>query len=283
MCIGGEVLEMMENDEDAKLVKDRGVRLIRGLRSTFDRLASVWYALVGLLIARGIKPARIAWLGTSAGRQTLEKIADTMAAILAPTAVLAPAGKPTGWAKSTSGQFANWYTLYKKHFGIDLELDAVGAQIPERQEGFDRLIVVAKGITIDNVYGVCAKLFSCRRYADELDARLVKDDRDPVLGSYAVWVRDMSEADEGTRRFSANDLAEQKFAGITLLERLLLELVCFEESEGHLDLKFRTLCSGSRFAGDAVPTVYTLGGRLKISSVYVGDRCDDLGARKVIA
>lgn len=79
------------------------------------------------------------------------------------------------------------------------------------------------------------------------------------------YFKKIVEADPEYADKSANEL-EGKIEGITLRERLLLELQYFEETGKHLDEKSVTLCTGSRGAGGRVPNVDWSPGR---RAVYV--------------
>lgn len=59
------------------------------------------------------------------------------------------------------------------------------------------------------------------------------------------------EADEENKNKSANEIEN----GITLRERLLMELDYFNETGEHLDVKNITLCAGSRYSDGDVPYV----------------------------
>ena len=85
---------------------------------------------------------------------------------------------------------------------------------------------------------------------------------------------DSQEPDEKTLGKSANE-ADSERKGITLRERLLLELAYFEKYEKHLDVESWTICSGSRFADGSVPRVRLGGGRVCVD----WDSPDRSGAR----
>jgi hypothetical protein len=193
--------------------------------------------------------------------------------------------KEDPWPKQSvvadvSVQLAKWVTLYRKYFGV--ELDPKTVRVPAHKEGFDRLIVVPCDLTVNKIYDACAKAFPCWRWTNDLNVAVVKNDRDLANGTYAVWVRDTVEADKETRNLSANDLAERKIAGVTLLERLLLELACFEETGNHLDLESVTLCSGSRYS-DGVPGVCWCRDKLRVYWRCADDRGADLGVRVAVS
>src|SRR3990167_5339132 len=50
--------------------------------------------------------------------------------------------------------------------------------------------------------------------------------------------------------------ADPNQTGITLRERLLMEILYFKETGNHLDIKGWTICSGSRGSDGGVPDVY---------------------------
>jgi hypothetical protein len=165
----------------------------------------------------------------------------------------------------------DWRRFYKKHFGLEVNLSNL--KTPEQQPGFDRLIIVAQGLTLNQVYDVCSKHFSCWRCVKNLDKAIVENDRTSDKGSYAVWFRDRQEADEELEDLSADQLAGKKISGITLLERLIYELKYWDETGKHLDIFNVTLCAGSRDSGGNVPGV-------DWDDVGLGVRWSDSGTRR---
>lgn len=150
-------------------------------------------------------------------------------------------------------QLISWCVLIKDLFGIKINTSSL--KIPEPQPGFDRLIVVPKGITLNQIIVACRERFGdvycCY---DDLDRTVVQNDRTNSQ-TYAIWVRERIEADEELKNLSANQLQKQNVPGITLMERLLQELKYFSETKKHLDLKNITLCAGSRYSDGSVPGV----------------------------
>lgn len=185
------------------------------------------------------------------------------------------------FATDFGGPLRGWEKFYRKRFG--LMIDFSGVRIPEKQEGFDRLIMVAKGLTPNQAFDACKKNFPAWRYIDNLD-KATKDlnDREPRTESYAIWVRDRIEADEKLKKFSANELKEKGIPGITLLERLVYELKYWSETGQHLDIQNWTLCSGSRNSDGSIPSVRWRGSRLGVNWVYPSSRFDDLRSRAVV-
>lgn len=188
-----------------------------------------------------------------------------------------------GWkvTKIVEQRKQEWFYFYRKHFG--LELDFSSLKIPEQQPGFERLIIVVQGLTLNQVYNVCAKNFSCWRYVDDLDKAITLNDRNSGKDSYAVWFRDRKEADEELKNLFADQLAEKRIPGITLLERLFYELKYWDETNEHLDISNWTLCAGSRGVDGRVPYVGWSRGGLEVHWSYSDGRNDDLRSRATVS
>ena len=146
---------------------------------------------------------------------------------------------------------ATWARFYFDVFGV--EKDFSGLVIPKRKRGFDRLLVMAEGMTPNRLFDKIKELMPAWRYQDDLD--IIVSDR-KADHDYAVWIRDRVEADEELKNLSANDLKERDVADITFPERLLHEIVFFKETGNHLDVHNWTLCAGSRHPYGHVPCVY---------------------------
>lgn len=145
---------------------------------------------------------------------------------------------------------ADWERFYQD---VGISVDFSNLVIPAKQDGFDRLIIEAGGLTPQKVYNVCERLFKCRKWIDKsLDEVITHSDR---IGLHAVWVRERKEADEELKNLSANQLKELVVSGITFNERGLYEAKYFKETGQHLDMVNITLCSGSRCFDGGVPGV----------------------------
>jgi hypothetical protein len=180
-------------------------------------------------------------------------------------------------------QLEAWKVFYKKFFNI--EIDAFVTRIPEHQSDFNRLIVVAKGLTLNQVYGVCAKHFPCWRWTEDLDKAVDQNDRDPKNGAYIIWVRDRQEADEELKNLSADQLKEKDIPCITLLERCLLEFFYWDETGGkHLETSSITICAGSHSDSGVPGTGDPDGSSLfKICSYFSDGSGGGLRARSVVS
>lgn len=157
-------------------------------------------------------------------------------------------------AYATEAQLAKWARLYNEEFGITLNVSEI--KVPEHKEGFDRLIIVAEGLTPEKIFQAMNKKMPAEENLDNLnEAESVrKADK-----AYAVWARDRVEADEELKNKSANDLKSEGTNCITLEERLLLEMMYFQETGEHLDVQNVTLCVGSRYADGSVLFVHWCG------------------------
>ncbi len=130
--------------------------------------------------------------------------------------------------------------------------------VPMRKTGFDRLIIIADTtLTKNQVFDVCKLSFSSWKCVTDLDTVIPvkKDQRHPAQGPYAIWVKDEVDSDHDLCRTSADMIQKRGLKTITLLERMILEVIYFRETCEHLDLKTWTLCSGSRDLDNDVPCV----------------------------
>lgn len=184
----------------------------------------------------------------------------------------------------TGDPLVDWKTLYKKCFGFDV--DFTGLKIPEKKDGFDRLIIVAKGVSPNRAYKACEKLFPCYRYSDDLNgATEGRNDRE-ANQHYAIWVRDNAEAEKQNGNVSANTLKKRGGTYITLVERMLFEMKYFLETGEHMDTnETYTMCAGSRDSGGRVPYVYWRRSHGKVYVRWYGAGHQDSGmrAREVVS
>lgn len=150
-------------------------------------------------------------------------------------------------------QRENWRKFYQKYFSLDVNVADVRIRdMPA--DGDWRLLIVAHGLTLNQVYDCMNKAFKCSRYSDDLDASVTKNARD-TKETYAIWVRVGVEPDEKYLGKSANQADPDMKIGMTLLERMLLEIVYFDGTGKHLDIIGWTRCTGSRDADGGVPSV----------------------------
>lgn len=174
-----------------------------------------------------------------------------------------------------------WRKFYQKYFQLDVNVADV--RIPNTPaEGDWRLIIVARGLTLNQVYDRMSKMFNCSKYANDLDASVTKNARD-TKETYAIWVRVGVEPDEKYLGKSANQADPDMKIGITLLERMLLEIVYFDETGKHLDVVGWTRCTGSRASDGDVPDLGWNDGEVHVSWDYPGHSVSRFGLREAVS
>ena len=184
--------------------------------------------------------------------------------------------------KPLSQQLTEWKLFYKKFFRHQLDVESI--RIPARQEGFDRLIVVAKGFTLNQIYAVMARHFDCWRYTENLDKAVTHNDRDANRdGSYAVWMPDRQEADEENKNQSARQRWQAKSQDVTLAEQMLYNVKFWDETGEHPDMHNWTMCSGSRAADGHVLDMLCSYGEVKVYWDNPGNSYGNFRARSVVS
>jgi hypothetical protein len=182
--------------------------------------------------------------------------------------------------------FESWLPFYGKHFSDQLNTiggeDAINTSLfsPNNKAGFNWSIMVLEGLTPNAAYSACERNFKCWRYSDDLDKNIVLNGREPAT-TYGVWVRNRLEADEEYQNLSGNDVAVRGIAGMTVLERELLELKYWSDTGKHLDLENVTLCTGSRNADGFVPDANWCDGKFSVGWSDPADRDPGLRVREV--
>lgn len=174
-----------------------------------------------------------------------------------------------------------WEAFYLKFFVLTADFSRVA--IPKQPDGFGRLVIVAQGVTLNTAMEACKKHFPTWQHCDDLDKDVVKNDRTAQSGAYAVWFRDRIEADEEMANKSANDLATEGIAGVTLLERILMELEYFGRTSQHLDIRNVTLCTGSRYSDGSVPKALWSVGRFFVPRYDPYDHSPSLRSRVAVS
>ncbi|MEE9524949.1 MAG: hypothetical protein V3V59_09420 [Thermodesulfovibrionales bacterium] len=176
---------------------------------------------------------------------------------------------------------SDWEAFYKRIFDIQVSLSDL--YIPQECEGFDRLLIVARGITPQKTFDKCASLFPASAWTNKDLDNIVKSDRTSLSDTYALWAKDRIEPDDEYKNVYASHLKERGIPCISLEERLIYELKYYDETGAHLDLKNITLCAGSRYSNGNVPSVSWLDGKFWVYW-YFPDVCccGPLRAREVV-
>lgn len=181
------------------------------------------------------------------------------------------------WQKA----LAPWVEFYKKYFNLDLKMTKI--KIPDHTEGFDRLIIIAKGISINQVYETMQASFPSWKWCvSELEEEIQVSQRGEVKKTYAIWARDIEGIDKDLKHISAEKV-ERPMDTENLLERLIHGFKYWAETGTHLDSGTYTLCASSRYICGDVPRVRLIG----VSDVGVG-KCSPthyvggIGVRRVV-
>jgi len=149
---------------------------------------------------------------------------------------------------------ATWTKIYKKYFKRKVDLADITIPIHYDPEKYFCVIVV-KGITMNEVIKGLKKLFTVYLGVEDLSAIVTTNDR-IADKDYAIIFDKNIEADEEFKNLSVNELRKKGVNGITLLERLLLEIFYLNAAGRHLDANNFSLCSGSLYSDGGVPSIY---------------------------
>lgn len=141
-------------------------------------------------------------------------------------------------------------------------------------------IDVPEGMTLNKAIEMCKNKFRVWSFYDDFDKSITENDRD-TKKAYSVWIKANVEADENLKNRSSQDLNKEGIKGITLLERLLLELQYYKETGEHLDIDKATLCNGSRDVDGGVPDCSWCNVGFTVHYYYPGHRYEGLRARQV--
>ncbi len=191
------------------------------------------------------------------------------------------------WDDSTLPDL-DWRAVYEKlDLLTDLEKFLAENVTEETAENAETWVLpVLKGVTPNKVITAMRELdVQFYLYTDDLNKGVPINDRNPDNGSYLVRFVRTIEADVDLANCSADQLAKNGVKGITLLERLLLELAYFLATGEHLDVKNVTLCSGSRYSDGDVPYVHWSAGhrKVRVSWYSPGNARPFLRARAIVS
>lgn len=176
-----------------------------------------------------------------------------------------------------------WQRFYKEVFNREENLSNI--RVPTDPGGFGWVIYNLPNLPLSLLFAKCRERFDNEfwSYTDDPDTDIPKHDRDPnKIGAYAIRCRDRVEADEENKNLSAKQLAKKKILGLTLPERIILELFYHWKTGKHLDIQNWTLCSGSRNSDGGIPSAYWSGGEFRVCYYGPGGADDDLRARSAV-
>jgi hypothetical protein len=125
----------------------------------------------------------------------------------------------------------------------------------------------------------CKSLFPVRSYYN--DERLDSDFPAPKEATERYFL-DSVEPDEVTLGKLARE-ADPDMKGITLRERIIMEIDYFKKTGKHLDIKGLTLCSGSRYSDGDVPCAFWFGDGFKVRWYHLDCYDSGYGIRSAVA
>jgi len=176
----------------------------------------------------------------------------------------------------------NWKIVYEL-LGMQAEYESTITSLKITKSITTWTIPVLRGLTCKKVIACLKRLgVNIKKYINNPDTDVDQNDRNPNKdGPYAIVFKRTIEADEENRNISADEIKKKGAEGITLLERLLLELGYFASTGQHLDIESVTLCAGSLHKSGDTPRVCYRSDILRIYVCWCGsrDQCDHLRAR----
>jgi len=149
----------------------------------------------------------------------------------------------------------DWQKVYEA-LGMSAEYATAIEKLGVRLDQTFWFVPVVNGVTCKMVVDALRSVnVAVTCYIDFENDSITSDRQLIYEGSYNIGFRRTVEADEENAGKSANMLKAENHKGITLLERLLLELGYFLTTGQNLDVANITLCSGSRDSYSSVPGV----------------------------
>ncbi len=180
-------------------------------------------------------------------------------------------------------QIMNWNFFYHLHFGITLDIRLV-MKIKQEKPKSDVLLIVPKGLTVEQVEEELEKSYNIQRMGVDLDLRkylnrlsnesrvILSSGKTFICGSrfvperkkiaylsrnaskdsYYLWTPDNRESGIEMSDYRAENL---ELNSMNYLERLLLGFFLFDIHKKFLDGRTTTLCVGSKTTENEVPVI----------------------------
>jgi hypothetical protein len=182
---------------------------------------------------------------------------------------------------STSRQTSvktDWSNFYRDYFKFFTKHDF--GYLKDAEDG-ERHLIVHERLNLELLVSVMSQHFPVNF---NINKDIFSRNARSPFSSYSIVISDGHEADARCLNLSVNDLWYEKLIGLTLMERLLLELKHYAETGQHLDCKVATICSGSWTKEAEFPTVAwdSEKGCLSVNIIDFNDSGDFLSARLVL-
>lgn len=127
------------------------------------------------------------------------------------------------------------WTCFYKHLGVG-EIDFSDIVVPKRRPGFNRLIVIPQGLTLEMTIELCREFFPCYIYgAKRPEGVRIIGAGENFESGYALWARNNRETDPKLKGMCVCKCRETNKRFMKLIPRLLFELKFFHERDRHLD------------------------------------------------
>ncbi len=177
-----------------------------------------------------------------------------------------------------------WLQFYMLVFDLKLDLSF---KLPKHQYGFNGLVIVHPEITENIVYSKCIELFEGKAWSYSKSLTLSCSDKDVAktrTDPYGIWIKNYTEANMEHPNISCQTHSKnENIYGMTLLERLLLELKYFWETGEHLDTESLTLCYGNfQSRSGHIPYVSWTSDGLEVGTHHIGEYDSYMSIREVI-
>lgn len=168
-----------------------------------------------------------------------------------------------------------WQSFYRRHFGLEPDLKNI--DMPPLVDGYDRLIIVASGLSYERLIIEMRRKFDVvfvnkylPNYFDNNFTHIRNNNK-----AYAIRVRDRIESGEtdigraGIEKITPGNRHPLPVINeMTLMERLLFEMKYHEETNQHLDLETFTVCAGSHFKRDSLALSPAVGWKQGIDEYF---------------
>ncbi|MBP9749870.1 MAG: hypothetical protein KBD21_04015 [Candidatus Pacebacteria bacterium] len=174
----------------------------------------------------------------------------------------------------------DWETFYAKVFKIKVDISKI--PLPPEQVGFEQLVFLVPGLTLEKVCTAIEKRHGVVRawVSNGSQPPQTYDERTLGNAPYAIRMRGDANPDEKLRRVSGEQIKNDSIRTVTLLEYLLFGLKVRKYHE--LDSVGGTLCSGSRFQDGTIPVVNFEGNGVGIDFMHAGNPQNSVRAREVL-
>jgi signal peptidase I len=148
-----------------------------------------------------------------------------------------------------------WTFVYDNWFDEVVDFsDVIIPRIYNPKEHFG--VIVSANTSIIKVIKTVEKRLNMHVYLGACQDKVIKNHNRPLNKNYVVIFENNIASDRWYMDLSANDLEKRGVVGITLLERLLLEILYYQKTFNHLEGETSTLCAGSRNADNNTFNVF---------------------------